>query len=103
MPRLKHDRPGLTFACPACDRGGQLYERTGNGNATDHPDRPLRCENCGVAVFYAIERPMKNRSMGRQQTLADAQGPRRIVDKLQAYDPEDIGLNPIGVRGGTAD
>lgn len=103
MPRLRHDRPGLTYACPACDRGGQLYERTGNGNATDHPDRPFKCEHCGAAVRYAIERSKKGQSLGQQQTLDDAQGPKRMVDKLRAYNPEDVGLNPVGVRGGAAD
>lgn len=104
MPRLKHDRPGLTYACPACDRGGQLYERTGNGNATDHPERPFKCERCGVAVQYAIERAKKGSAGDKgigQKTLGYENGPRqRKAQRVEAYNPEDVGLNPMGVRGG---
>lgn len=103
MPRLRHDRPGMTYACPACDRGGGVYERAGNGNATDHPDRPYRCEKCGVAFTYAIERPKKDHSLDtdRQQRLADDYGTNPSA--VNAFTPENVGLSPIGARRGQAD
>lgn len=101
MPRLKHDRPGVTYACPACD-GTTIYERTGNGNATDHPDRPFRCESCSVVLQYVIERPKKG--SGRGQSTLPEHRPRRSLTsrELAALAPEDLGLSPIGARGGAS-
>lgn len=104
MPRMKHDRPGLTYACPACD-ATTIYIRTGNGNCTNHPERPYSCEKCGVALTYVIERPRKNREgrgeLPKQQTLGFENGPRQRRDRdVNAIAPEDMGLSPIGVRSG---
>lgn len=104
MPRLKHDHPGMTYACPACD-STCIYERTGNGNTSDHPERPYRCENCSVVLTYIIERPKKNAEgraeLPKQRTLGYENGPRQRKDRdLDAVAPEEMGLSPIGVRGG---
>lgn len=105
MPRnrLKHERPGVTYACPACDNAS-LYRRTGD-NVQDHPDRPFKCEGCGVALFYVIIRAKKNgqgrAELPKQRTLGYENGPRQRSDRdLEAMAPEDAGLCPIGVRGG---
>ena len=110
MPRLKHDRPGMTYACPGCD-GTVIYERTGNGNTSNHPDRPYACQNagCGIAFQYVIERPKRQNCAGNipssgadhQRTLAADRSPNKQTrDRLRATNPEDVGLSPIGVRGG---
>lgn len=100
MPRLSHDKPGLTYACPACDKTS-IYQRTGNGYAADHPDRPFKCEECSVALHYVIERPKKGTKFEQQSTLP-GQGQRRSLTsrEISAMEPEDFGLSPIGVRGG---
>lgn len=104
MPRLEHKKPGITYACPACDRT-TIYERKTTREGTEHPDRPYRCECCGVCLNYVIERPKKNAEgfaeLPKQQTLGYENGPRqRKADDLSAYSPEDLGLSPVGVRSG---
>lgn len=102
MPRLTHDRPGYTFACPACNETN-IYERTGNGNATDHPDRPFRCERCSVCLLFVIERPVLGTPPDEQTTLPIEEPDRKRIDRLlSARGPEDFGLDPIGVRGGSS-
>lgn len=105
MPRLTHERPGMTYACPACDTGGVIYEKANpNSNACKHPGRPYRCESCKTSLTYIIQRPKKNGGGSRnasQKTLGYENGPRQRTDrKLAAVKPEDVGLSPIGVRGG---
>jgi len=104
VPRISHDKPGVTYACPACD-STCIYQRTGNGNTSDHPERPYRCENCSVVLTYIIARPKKNgKELQKQRTLGYENGPRqRTARELEAINPEDVGLSPIGVRGGAAD
>lgn len=58
MPRLTHDDPSMTYACPCCNRGGNVYEREGNGNACD--DRPFRCQKCSDTFTVVIERPTRD-------------------------------------------
>lgn len=100
MPRLKHDRPGLTYACPACDNT-VIYERVGNGNASDHPDRPFRCEGCGVTLKYVISRPKKGHGDEPQTYLPGFRQRRNFpARELAALGPEDVGLTPVGVRRG---
>lgn len=95
MPRLNHDRPGMAYACPACDRA-EIYERTGNGNAKEHPDRPFRCENCCVVLQYVIERPKKNaaHNLERQQTLTSHYdiNAHQIAAKAADGDTEAVGV-----------
>lgn len=100
MPRLTHDRPGMTYVCPACDRA-DVYERTGNGNATKHPERPYRCNQCQTPLHYVVERPKKNQGTTPQKTLA-VQSYRKepMARELGVLSPEDVGLAPFGVRSG---
>lgn len=104
MPRLNHDRPGMTYSCPACDKP-TIYERTGNGNTSNHPERPYSCENCGVALKYVIERPKKGHYGKERQTYLPGMRQRRdeTARELSAKGPEDVGLSPIGARPGGAD
>lgn len=101
MARIRSDRTGYTYACPACDRT-TIYEREGRGNTSDYPDRPYRCEDCGVVLQYIIERPKKRLAVSGQTALPGI-GERRdtiLSRELAAKAPEDLGLSPIGVRGG---
>lgn len=59
MPRLRHDDPDMTYACPCCNRGGNVYERTGNGHPTKDADRPFRCQKCSDTFTVVIERPTR--------------------------------------------
>ena len=98
MPRLRHERDGRVYACPACDGTG-LYERTGNGNATNHPERPYRCEDCGVALQYVIERPSKDPRKTGQTTLGESPEKREFLAReLEARSPDELGLSAIGER-----
>lgn len=70
MPRLRHDEPGMVYACPACDTA-PVYLRTGNGNTSNHSERPFRCEGCGVATYYVVEREAYlDRDLGAERWAA---------------------------------
>lgn len=101
MPRLRSQRKGYTFACPACD-STVVYEREGRGNTPDDPDKPYRCENCSTTLLYVIERPKKQKHWIGQQKLPNSRPENRryTARELSAKGPEDLGLSPIGVRSG---
>jgi len=76
--RMRHDKDGMTYACPECDRGGNVYLRVADpdprGETADKYD--CRCEVCGamfdvqVAVWWAGRRPV-----GSSRTGARGDGP----------------------------
>jgi len=65
MPTLTHDDESMTYACPCCGQGGEVYERTGNGNPTKDPDRPFRCGKCSDTFTVVIERESETNNPGK--------------------------------------
>lgn len=99
MPGLTNDRPGMVYCCPACDSAGCIYHRSGNGNTQAHPERPFRCQECGVTLEYVVERPNKNPRSGGQKTLTGPRWTEAITaHELAARSPEELGLSALGER-----
>lgn len=91
MPKHHHPEDGMVYACPACDRAGNLYRREGQSNAKD--DSKYRCRECLTSFDEVVERES-------QATTDNAPtGPRsgvgaRIADPKVG--PENLGLSPTG-------
>jgi len=100
MPRMEHEKDGYTYACPACDCA-PIYERVGRCYNGDPPEQPYRCETCGVELKYVIVRPKKQKGLRGQQKLTKASDSPTPARELEVKAPEDLGLEPIGVRGGS--
>jgi hypothetical protein len=53
VPRLTHSADDRTYACPACDAGGDVYERVGDEVSAD--DR-YACHKCGASFGTPVDR-----------------------------------------------
>jgi len=55
MPRLTHPLPQLVYACPECDRAGDVYRQT---------DETDVCHNCGATDIEPVERVSRGEGSG---------------------------------------
>lgn len=52
-PRHTHPDDDQTYACPECDRAGQVYEREHQNREYDHR---YTCHDCGATFDAPVER-----------------------------------------------
>lgn len=77
--RLTHEEDGIVIACPECDEGGKVYERTGVNTYAGNPDDPYHCGNCGSTFEEYVDREDKRAEHGTPA-------------KYEHLSPEDVGL-----------
>lgn len=95
VPCLKSDKPDHTIACIHCDKGGDVYERTGNGYShAGNPEDRYYCGKCGNSANEVNERE-RYAKPGIPDSPNEAPT-RGFAKKLWDADPEDLGLSPIG-------
>lgn len=67
MPRLNAPTETRVIACPECDSAGNVYERTGGGEAwAGDPDMPYHCQRCGATFEEYVERDRKPQVSGSE-------------------------------------
>lgn len=83
MPRVTHEETDRVLACPDCDGAGDLYKRTGNGNAyVGDVEEPYRCQKCGATFSEPVDRPAKGVTGGAvtdEELLSDL---KAVCDSL---------------------
>ena len=84
MTILRSDKEGYTIACPECDKGGNVYERQGNGNThAGDADMPYICGKCSATFKNYTER----KTYIRQSSSSGLSG---LTKKLFEMDADDI-------------
>lgn len=82
------DREGYTLACPNCDQGGSLRERTTPADIRKgDPDDRYLCRNCGESTDNPNERPYKDSSFGNPGNTSLKGLAKRLAD----MDPDEVG------------
>lgn len=83
MPRVSHDDPDRVLACRHCDHAGDIYQRTGNGNAhVGDPEAEFRCQKCGATFDEPVDRPAREWKPGAKNSEAGQNGSARTMAEL---------------------
>lgn len=76
--RLVNDKEGRVYACPECDKAGDITVRRADNTYAGDPDAPYACGKCSATFEEPVDREKK----------IGGPGPR-----YADLSPEDLGLD----------